>query len=352
MIDSNSINTRGRLARLSLVVLLAALAGVIILSLCVGRYPVAPRTALRILAALITGATSEPSAGWTATELVVVGTVRLPRVLAAAIAGAGLGLSGAALQGLFRNPLVGPQAVGISSGAAWGGVAAILFGAGPATMVGSAFGFALLALIVVFFLSRATGAANVLSIVLAGVIVSSFFSALVGLAEFFADPERQLPGIVYWLLGSFASISARSVTIIAAPTLIAGAVLLLLRWRINVLSLGDADAAALGVDVNRLRWSVLALVTLIVAAQVSVSGAIGWVGLVVPHLARRLVGPNHQHLLPASAALGAVYLLSVDTVARSIAAQEVPIGVLTALLGTPVFAVVFWRSQARGWTRE
>ncbi len=195
-------------------------------------------------------------------------------------------------------------------------------------------------------------APNVLSVVLAGVIVSALFSALVGLAEFFADAERQLPGIVYWLLGSFATTSAKSVAIIAPPTVLAGIVLILPRWRINVLSLGDADAAALGVSVHRLRWMIIALVTLIVAAQVSVSGAIGWVGLVVPHIARRLVGPNHQYLLPAAALLGAVYLLGVDDIARSIAAQELPIGVLTALFGTPVFAVVFWRTQARGWTRD
>jgi iron complex transport system permease protein len=337
-------------------IVLGALAGALIattiLSLCVGRYPVSPATAIRILWALVTGGTHGAATGWTDTELVVVATVRLPRVLVAAIAGAGLGLSGAALQGLFRNPLVGPQVVGISHGAAWGGVVGILLGASAASVVAWAFGFALLALAVVFLLSRLSGAANILSVVLAGVITSAFFSALVGLAEFFADPERQLPGIVYWLLGSFAAVSARSVVIVALPTIVAGGVLLLLRWRINVLSLGDADAAALGVNASRLRWIVLALVTLIVAAQVSISGAIGWVGLVVPHLARRLVGANHQYLLPASALLGAVYLLAVDDVARSIAPQELPIGVLTALLGTPVFALVFWKSQAKGWTRD
>ncbi len=338
--------------RLVLGLLVASLIATIVLSLGIGRYPVAPATVLRILWALVTGNAHGATTGWTDTELVVIATVRLPRVLVAAIAGAGLGLSGATLQGVFRNPLVGPQVVGISHGAAWGGIVGILLGAGAASIVGWAFAFALAALVCVFLLSRVSGASSILTIVLAGVIVSAFFSALVGLAEFFADAERQLPGIVYWLLGSFASVSARSVVVVAAPTFVGGAVLLLLRWRINILSLGDADAAALGLDVDRLRWIVLVLVTLIVAAQVSVSGAIGWVGLVVPHLARRLVGPNHQHLLPASAALGAVYLLAVDTAARSIAPQELPIGVLTALLGTPVFALVFWKSQARGWTRD
>jgi iron complex transport system permease protein len=342
---------RGR-SRLILSLLLVFLVAMIVLSLGIGRYPVSPTTVLRILWALVTGNADSPTVSWTDTERVVVAIVRLPRVLVAAIAGAGLGLSGAVLQGVFRNPLVGPQVVGISHGAAWGGIVGILLGASAGGTVGWAFAFAFAALIGVFLLSRVSGSASILTIVLAGVIVSAFFSALVGLAEFFADAERQLPGIVYWLLGSFASVSARSVAIVGVPTLLAGAALLLVRWRINLLSLGDSDAAALLPNLNRLRWIVLVLVTLIVAAQVSVSGAIGWVGLVVPHLARRLVGPNHQHLLPASAALGAGYLLAVDTVARSIAPQELPIGVLTALVGTPVFALVFWKSQARGWTRE
>ena len=164
--------------------------------------------------------------------------------------------------------------------------------------------------------------------------------------------ERQLPGIVYWLLGSFATTTTRSAWIIAIPTSLRGGVLLALRWRINVLSLGDTDAAALGVRVDAVAVGGARARHALVAAQVSVSGTIGWVGLVVPHLARRLVGPNHQDLLPASALLGAVYLLAVDDVARTIAAQEIPIGVLTALIGTPVFAFVFWKSQSRGWTRD
>jgi iron complex transport system permease protein len=331
--------------------LAVALGVTVIVSLCVGRYPIPLATVFRVLLESVTGVSGTHSS-WSVTDGIVVMTVRLPRILVAALAGAGLGLGGAALQGLFRNPLVGPQVVGISNGAAFGGVVAILLGLGAGGTVTLAFVFAALSLAAVFVLSRLSGAGNVLSVVLAGVIVSAFFAALVGLAEFFADAERQLPGLVYWLLGSFASVSKRSVAIIAVPTVSAGVMLLLLRWRINILSLGDADARALGVDVERLRWIVLALVTLLVAAQVAVSGAIGWVGLVVPHLARRLVGPNHTHLLPASALIGAVYLLVVDDIARTLATQELPVGVLTALIGAPIFALVFWRSQARGFTRD
>jgi iron complex transport system permease protein len=330
--------------------LLGLLVVVVLLSLSVGRYPVPLATVLRILGALATG-TGVASKNWTATEYVVVATVRLPRVLVALTAGFGLGLSGAALQGLFRNPLVGPQIVGISNGAAWGGVLGILLALPPAGIVGSAFLFGVVALAIVFALERVSRGGT-LSIVLAGVIVSAFFSALVGLAEYFADPERQLPGIVYWLLGSFAAATSQSAWTILVPTVVASALLILLRWRINLLSLGDEDAAGLGLPVHRLRWTIVGLVTAIVSAQVAVSGAIGWVGLVVPHVARRLVGPDHRRTLPTSALLGAIYLVAVDDVARTLTSQEIPIGVLTALIGTPVFAVVFARAQSLGWTRD
>ncbi|HEY4133326.1 MAG TPA: iron ABC transporter permease [Gemmatimonadaceae bacterium] len=339
-----------RRVALVLAALGVALLALVVVSLCLGRYPVALHTVASILGAALRGAAASSSA-WTDTEWIVVTTVRLPRVIVAAIAGAGLGLSGAAVQGLFRNPLAGPQVLGISNGAAWGGVVAILLGGSAFATVGLAFAFAFLALIAVFALDRFSGTRTVLSIVLAGVIVSAFFSALVGLAQYFANPERQLPGIVYWLLGSFAATTSRSAWIISVPSIAAGVILLAIRWRLNLLSLGDADAKALGVRVDALRWSVLTLVTLLVAAQVAVSGTIGWVGLVVPHLARRLVGPSHEDLLPASALLGAIYLLAVDDVARTIAVQEIPIGVLTALIGTPVFALVFWKAQSRGWAR-
>jgi iron complex transport system permease protein len=343
-----------RRARAAIALLLVALILLVFVSLCVGRYPVSLDHVVRLIGALLAGKTEAFTAGpgWSDAEAVVVNSVRLPRVIVATFAGAGLGVSGAVIQGLFRNPLTGPHVLGISSGAAWGGVLAILLGLSAVPMIGVAFGFAFIALVLVFLLDRLSGASNLLSLILAGVIVSAFFSALVGLAQYFADAERQLPGIVFWLLGSFAAATSRAAWIIGVPTALAGGLLIALRWRINVLSLGETDAKVLGIATNQLRWIVLSLVTVIVAAQVAVSGAIGWVGLVVPHIARRLVGPNHQDLVPASALLGAVYLLLVDDVARTMAANEVPIGVLTALIGTPVFAIVFWKSRAQGWSRD
>ena len=338
--------------RIILCVLLALLVLASLFYLALGRYYVPAGTVARILLAGAVPGNAAGVPGWQETEGIVVWLVRLPRLLMVVLAGMGLALSGASLQGIFRNPLVGPHLVGVSSGASFGGVLAILLSLPAAGIVGLAFAFGMLSLVLVFALSRLAGRAGVLALVLAGVIVSAFFGALVGLTQHLADPEAKLPGMVYWLMGSFAGADWNKVPVIGIPTVIAGSMLVLLKWRINLLSLGDTDAAALGVKVGTLRWAVLLLVSLIVSAQVSVSGGVGWVGLVIPHFARMLVGPDHRSLLPASALLGGIYLLVMDCLARNLTAQEIPLGLLTALLGAPVFAYVFWKMQARGWGRD
>jgi iron complex transport system permease protein len=335
---------------LALFVVLLALA---IASLGIGRYIVAPATVVRILAAMAARLSTATAAGaWTDAQWAIVEFVRLPRVMLSILCGAGLALSGAALQGLFRNPLVGPEVAGVSHGAAFGGVVAIVLAFGQAGIVGCAFAGGLSALVLTFLLSRIGGTHSILSMVLAGIIVGAFFSATVGVAQYLADPETQLPTIVYWLLGSFANADMTKVRTVAAPLALAGGALMLLRWRLNLLSLGEADAQVLGVNVTALRWSVAALVAVIVAAQVSVSGGVNWIGLVIPHFARMLVGANHRTLLPTSALLGGIYLLAMDDIARTAIAQEIPIGLLTALFGTPVFAIVFWKLQNKGWAHE
>lgn len=331
----------------TVIVLWTALLVAMVASLGLGRYPIAPATVIQVMTMAPDADQNDPLQ----TERVVVRSVRLPRVVAATAAGVGLALGGTVLQALFRNPLVGPQVVGISNGAALGGVVAMFFGWHAMGVVAAAFATAFGALLIVFTLNR-VGSGGILGTVLAGVIVSSFASALVGLIQFMADPERQLPGIVYWLLGSFATITPESAWVVVWPTAAGAVVLWLLRWRVNLLSLDDADAQALGVDVTRLRWAVIAIVTFMVAAQVAVSGSIGWVGLVIPHLARALVGPDHRRLVPVAAVLGGMYLLAMDGIARTFADEELPLGVLTALVGTPVFAVIFWRTQANGWLRD
>jgi iron complex transport system permease protein len=261
-------------------------------------------------------------------------------------------LAGAALQGVFRNPLVSPDICGISSGASFGVVLAIMLGWTSSATMALAFAFGLGALALAFGLARLAGRGTILALVLAGVVIGSFFGALIGLAQYLADPRTKLPSIVYWLLGSFAGATYEKVGVVAGTTLLAGVPLLGLRWRINLLSLGEDDGAALGINVEVLRWGIIVLTALLVAAQVSVSGGVAWIGLIIPHLARMLVGPNHSRLLPASAFLGGLSLLAMDDLARFATGQEIPIGLLTALVGTPAFALLFWKLHGRGWARD
>lgn len=336
-----------RWAPQAIIAMLAILLAVaVVISLGIGRYDIPFTRVVEILWAPI----SAPQVPVTPTEANVVFTVRMPRILLALLTGAGLALSGATLQGVFRNPLVGPQVVGVSSGAAFGGTLAILLSFSRYGLLGSAFAFGLSALVLVYALNGIIARRNILALVLAGVVVSGFFGALVSLVQYLADTEDKLPTMVFWLLGSFATANWEKFSLIAGPVVIGGLLLLGLRWRINLLSIGDEDARALGVNVEPLRWLILVVVSCIVAAQVAVSGIIGWVGLVVPHMARMLVGPDHRVMMPASVLIGALYLLIIDTIARTATGTEIPLGILTALIGTPVFALVLKQTQrgARG----
>jgi iron complex transport system permease protein len=247
--------------------------------------------------------------------------------------------------------LVSPQVIGVSSGASFGGALALVLGLGTGYLVGSAFVFGMAALGVVFLVTAGRGGASMLMIVLGGVVTGSFFSALVSLLTFLADPYSTLPAIVFWLLGSLATATFGKVLVAAVPVLLGTAVLVALRWRINVLSLGDEDAAAVGIRPRPVRWTLLSAVALIVAGAVAVSGVIGWVGLVIPHLVRMWVGPDHRILLPISFLVGGAFLVTVDTLARTVSAGEIPLGVLTALVGAPAFFVLLRRNRDRIWDR-
>lgn len=344
------VPARAAWRRAYLVVLGALLVALGFVSLGIGRYGVPIPTIVDVLSSLVWP--GEPAhAGWSQNEWIVVTQIRLPRIIIAAFAGMGLGLSGAALQGLFRNPLVGPDIIGVSHGAAFGGVLSILFGLSALGIVSGAVLGGLLALGICFALAGASGN-NILTLVLTGLIVSAFFGAAVGVVQYVADPDIQLPSIIYWLLGSFANASWPSVATIVVPFAIGGTLLFLMSWRLNLLSLDDADATALGLNVGRLRWLIVFLVTLIVASQVAVSGGIGWVGLIIPHFARMIFGADHRTLLPASALLGGLYVVAMDDIARTVSNQELPIGLLTALVGTPVFAWLLHKNRNRGWRAE
>jgi iron complex transport system permease protein len=327
--------------------LIALLFVATVASLCIGRYGVGLGDLGTIALGWLgmgTGRQGVPEASWRVVEL-----VRLPRMLIGAFVGGGLALAGATLQGVFRNPLVDPHVIGVSSGAAFGGAVAILIGLGAAGLWSMAFFAGLGALLLVLIMSRRAGASSVLMLVLCGVVVAALFSALVSLTTYFADPNDTLPAIVFWLMGSFASATPERAAYMLPVVAAFAAPLLLMRFRINVLSLGDEEAQALGMKVERTRWLALCCVTGITAASVANSGIVGWVGLVVPHLARAVVGPDHRVLLPAAALLGASYMLIVDLMARSLMAAEIPLGVLTALIGAPVFLIVLQRAQREAW---
>ena len=333
--------------RVAVPIAAAALVVVGVVSMALGRYAVPVGHVVEVLVGAVTGQ-AYPGAP---TEQDVVMLVRLPRVLLGALIGGGLAVSGVALQAAFRNPLVSPQVIGVSSGASFGGALALVLGLGTGYLVGSAFVFGMAALGVVFLVTAGRGGASMLMIVLGGVVTGSFFSALVSLLTFLADPYSTLPTIVFWLLGSLATATFGKVLVAAVPVLLGTAVLVALRWRINVLSLGDEDAAAVGIRPRPVRWTLLSAVALIVAGAVAVSGVIGWVGLVIPHLVRMWVGPDHRVLLPVSFLVGAAFLVTVDTLARTVSATEIPLGVLTALVGAPAFLVLLRQNRDRIWDR-
>lgn len=315
----------------------------IVVCLGVGRVALAPGRVLAVLLSAVgVGGAVDPL------ESAVVLSVRLPRTLLAALSGAGLAVAGAALQGCLRNPLVGPHNVGVLSGAGFGGSIGLFLGWGPFHIAGAAFVGGLAAMLLVLWLARNAGQTTVLMLVLAGIVVSALFAALTTLLQYLADPERQLPAMVFWLMGSFATADMPKLALALGPVVLGVLVLTALSFRLNILSSGEDEARALGVPVFRDRMLVLCAVAAICAAVAAVAGLIAWVGLVIPHLARMLFGPDHRRLLPASALLGAAFLTVVDTLCRSATAAEIPVGAITAVVGAPVFICLLRRTLARG----
>ena len=314
-----------------------------LLALLTGPYPLGLADIAGALARRLTGGAAVP-----AVDTVLFG-VRLPRIGSAILVGAALAAAGAAYQSLFRNPLVSPDILGVSAGAGLGAVLGIFLSLPVAGIQLLAFAGGLATVGLVYLVAAAVrGREPVLVLVLAGVVVGALAGSMISLLKVLADPYDQLPAITFWLLGSLAGTTPADLAGALPAVLLGLAPLLLLRWRIDVLALGDEEARALGVEAGRLRRLVVAAATLVTAAVVAISGQIGWVGLVVPHMARILVGPGFARLLPAAMLLGAAYLLLVDTVARSLSTVETPLGILTALLGAPVFLWLLARGRT-GW---
>lgn len=277
-------------------------------------------------------------------------TLRLSRIAAAALVGAALAVSGGALQALFGNPLVSPNLCGALSGSAFGAAVAMTLGASWGAVQAATFAGGLVAVAGALLLARLFRHAGqpVLLLILGGIVANAFFAALLAIVKYLADPYDKLPAIVFWLMGSFSRVEWAAILRVAAPMLAALLALVALGGRLNVLSLGDESARTLGLPVGRLRLLVIALATLLCALTVVLAGEVGWVGLIVPHAARVLVGPDNRVLLPASGLLGAVLLVAVDTFARTAFRIEVPVGILTALVGVVVFVALFGRVR-KGW---
>ncbi|MGC8807381.1 MAG: FecCD family ABC transporter permease [Thiomonas sp.] len=322
--------------------LLAALLALSTLgSLLLGRYQPSPlEAALR----LWQGIAGQPSELWT-----VIVALRLPRVLAAAGIGAALATSGAAYQALFRNPLASPEVLGGLAGAAFGAALGILLGTALWQVQLASFAFGLLAVALTLLLARLVGQSGIVVLLLAGMITGAFFTALLSAAKYVADPYDKLPAITYWLMGTLSAVRAHDVWWSLPPMAAATFALALLGHALNVLSMGDEEAAALGMPVRQVRALVIALATLLGTLSVVLAGMVAWVGLLIPQIARLIWGADNRRVLPASALLGALYVLLLDDIARTAFTVELPLGVLTALVGLPVFALVL-RRVAVGWS--
>jgi iron complex transport system permease protein len=325
--------------------LILALAGATMVALAYGPFPLTVDDVVRATRRLAIG---EDIGAVTSGEIVFM-RVRLPRVAAAILVGAALSGAGATYQTLFRNPLVSPDILGVSTGAGLGAVLGILMSMSVLGIETLAFAGGVATVLLVYLISSSLrGHDRTLVLVLSGVVIGALAGACISLVKILADPYDQLPAITFWLLGSLAGVKLADLAVTAPLVLIGVVPLVMERWKIGVLSLGDDEARSLGVDVGRLRAVVIAGATLMTAAVVAISGVIGWIGLMMPHIARMMVGPNFNRLLPASMLLGAAFLLVVDTIARSLARVETPIGILTAVLGAPFFLWLLARGR-RTW---
>ncbi len=328
--------------RLVLLALLAALGGAVLLSFGIGYYPLTPGQVFRaFLSRFGYGGELQPQAA------TIFWRIRLPRILSAVCIGASLAAAGAAYQGMFRNPLVSPDILGVSSGAGLGAALAIFSGAPGWLIQLAAFAGGIAAVALTYLVSRRAAYTQTLSLVLAGSMVMALCNAGVTMIKYVSDPNGALQQITFWLMGSLTRASLDSLARSAVPMGVGLAVLLALRWRLNLLTLEEEEAGSLGVNVRRCRLLVIFSATLLSAAAVCLGGLIGWVGLMVPHMARALVGADYRRLLPASALLGAVYLLLMDGLARSLLSLELPLGVVTSIAGAPFFICLICKRRGR-----
>lgn len=319
---------------------------IFVISLFLGRYSVSPKEVVQIFANYFLRANFTPT--WEESAAKVIVQVRFPRAVMAALVGAGLSSSGASFQGMFQNPLVSPFILGVSAGASFGAALGLVLSLPYMAVQGMAFIFGIVAVAITYFLAHIYKSTPVLMLVLSGTVVSAFFQALLSILKFTAEGDEKLPAITFWLMGSLGSVSLNDLVISVIPMIVCMAGLWILRWRINVLSMGDKEARSLGVHTERIKIGIIVFSTVLTASAVSICGIIGWVGQVIPHFCRMLVGPDHKRLIPATMFIGAAYILIVDNLCRLLTATEIPLGILTAIIGAPVFAFLLRKTKG-GW---
>jgi iron complex transport system permease protein len=318
---------------------------IFLVSLCIGRYSVSIDNILKILLSRIIDIPQT----WPTNMTNAIVNVRLPRLIIVALVGASLSISGASYQGILKNPLVSPDILGVASGAGFGASLAIVLGLNVYMIQIFGFAFAMIAVGLAYGINSFYKSSSTLILVLCGVIISSFFSSLISLLKYVSDPNTTMAAIVFWLMGSFANVKWADIYQFGIPMFIGIVVLLLLRWRINVLSLDDAQAKALGINVKKYQGVIIFFTSLITASAVCISGIISWIGLLVPHIARMLVGPNNSKVLPASILIGVSLMLVIDDVARTISTAEISIGILTGIMAAPFFGYLLLRRKV-GWS--
>ncbi len=322
----------------ALLLLLAALA---VLSIGMGRVSIPPDRVVAILASKVFPI--EPY--WTSSEELIVLNVRLPRIGAAIMVGAALAAAGAAYQNLFRNPIVSPDILGVSAGAGFGASLAVMLNLGTLGIQASAFSTGLLAVALCFTIGQAINRHSLIILVLIGVVIAAFFQAMISVLKIIADPIDVLPVITFWLLGGLNKITPGDLPVVAAVIGASLAVLHALRWQVNVMSVGEEEARTLGINVGLIRVLLVLAATLMTAAAVSIAGIVGWVGLVVPHMARMLVGPSFERMFPVVVVAGALFVLLVDNFARAASSMEIPLGIVTSVIGAPLFIALLLRAR-------
>jgi iron complex transport system permease protein len=337
---------RGRTRRLTLF-LGTVLLVLFLVSLVMGRFEIFPSDIRDMVRAFFSGTSLSPDL---ASKQLVILWIRLPRCLMAVLVGMGLSVSGAVYQALFRNPLVSPDILGVAAGCTFGAALGLILPGYHFSLVHLlSFGFGLGAVGLAIAIARLIAVKPIIVLVLSGMVVMSFFNALLMVLKYFSDPFDELPSIVFWIMGSLTRVAWNDILIIAPVTVLGLVLFMLLRFRLNVLSLGDVQSKSLGMNPGLFRFVFIITSSFIVAMTVATCGQISWIGLIIPHMARTIAGPEHERMLPVTALLGALFLLAADDVARSVSAAEIPVGIITALTGAPVFGFLLYKNRGSGW---